>query len=104
MSEFQRITAYFALFVLFSCLGCSEPPNSESGSLPAKHIVQQSETLSTIARKYYGEEHTGWWQHIYVANKDLLKTPTKLSVGQVITVPEPPDPNSFQYEEDFSKL
>lgn len=85
--------------------GCRQPPGASlSSEYPITHIVEQGETLSTLARKYYGEDKTGWWQHLYKENKQLLGGNIEVSAGQLLVIPAPPDPSKFRYEADFSKI
>ncbi len=50
------------------------------------HKVRNGETLSSIAKKYYGSAN--WWQHISNANNRL--DPYRLREGQIIRVPKTP--------------
>ncbi|MFM8788344.1 MAG: LysM peptidoglycan-binding domain-containing protein, partial [Chthoniobacterales bacterium] len=52
---------------------------------PQSHTVVSGDTLSKIARKYYGS--SGDWQQIAEANKAILPDPTKLKPGMVLTIP-----------------
>ena len=52
---------------------------------PQSHTVVSGDTLSRIARKYYGS--SGDWQKIAEANKAILPDPTKLKPGMVLTIP-----------------
>jgi len=52
---------------------------------PRSHTVVSGDTLSKIARKFYGS--SGDWQKIAEANKAVLPDPTKLKVGMVLTIP-----------------
>ena len=51
------------------------------------HIVRPNETLSTIAKKHYG--NPGNWRKIYNANRNqLLKGPDKLKTGTKLIIPD----------------
>ena len=53
---------------------------------PAKtYTVQKGDTLEKIAQKFYGSSRR--WPKIYKANKDTLKNPNRLHVGQTLTIP-----------------
>ena len=52
---------------------------------PQSHTVVSGDTLSKIARKFYGS--SGDWQKIAEANKATLPDPTKLKPGMVLTIP-----------------
>lgn len=51
-----------------------------------KVVTDQSTTLSKLARKYY--DNTYCWVYIYIANKDKIKNPNKLTPGIELTIPE----------------
>ena len=49
------------------------------------HVVVAGETLSTIAKKYYGgEKH---WKLLFKANHDRVPDPKKLPIGTVLVLP-----------------
>ena len=50
------------------------------------HIVHPGETLSSIARQYYGSP--GKWQKIYQANQETVKNPNKLIPGTKLIIPD----------------
>jgi len=50
------------------------------------YTVAPGDTLSSIATKYYGDASK--YQKIFEANKDILKTPDSLQVGQKLRIPE----------------
>jgi nucleoid-associated protein YgaU len=50
-----------------------------------KYTVQKGDTLQKISQKYFGS--TKKWMKIYEANKDTLKGPDKIYVGQVLNIP-----------------
>jgi nucleoid-associated protein YgaU len=55
--------------------------------LPMKtYEVVAGDTLSKIAKKYYGD--AGKYMKIFNANKDQLKDPDKIKVGQKLKIPE----------------
>lgn len=49
------------------------------------HEVQPGETLSKIAQKYYGD--ASLYPQIFEANKDILKDPNLIKVGQKLRIP-----------------
>ncbi len=54
--------------------------------VPAKvHVVAAGETLSKIAKAYYGD--AGKYMKIFEANKDQLSDPDKIKVGQKLKIP-----------------
>lgn len=50
------------------------------------HKVQSNDSLSKIARKYYGD--VAKWKRIYEANRDNMSDPDALYVGQELLIPE----------------
>jgi len=61
------------------------PVAAPTPSAPRSHTVVSGDTLSRIARKYYGSSAD--WQKIAEANKAILPDPTKLKPGMVLTIP-----------------
>ena len=52
---------------------------------PRVHTVASGDTLSTIAKRYYGS--TSRWTEILEANKPALKDPASLRVGMKLKIP-----------------
>jgi nucleoid-associated protein YgaU len=50
-----------------------------------KYTVKKGDQLTLIAFRMYGKSYQ--WKIIYDANKDVIKNPHKLSVGQILTIP-----------------
>jgi len=50
------------------------------------HVVAAGDTLSKIAKKYYGD--ASQYRKIFEANKDQLKDPDKINVGQKLRIPQ----------------
>ncbi len=63
------------------------PKSAESKSWDATqwHVVEQGETLSKISKKYYGDATL--YMKIFEANKDVLKNPDLIKVGQKLRIP-----------------
>lgn len=59
--------------------------NSEKGS--QTFVVTKTAYLSNISRKFYGSYV--FWVYIYLENKDIIKDPDNLPVGETITIPSP---------------
>ena len=51
----------------------------------AEYTVAPGDTLGYLALKYYGDQYK--WEKIYEANKQTMKNPHSLYVGQKITLP-----------------
>lgn len=51
-----------------------------------EYTVKPGDTLWKIAEKEYGGSHR--WKYLYELNKDRIKNPNKLKVGQKIIIPE----------------
>ena len=62
---------------------------AKSVSVPAtksgQYTVKTGDTLSYLALKYYGDQYK--WEKIYEANKQAMKSPHSLYVGQKIIIP-----------------
>jgi nucleoid-associated protein YgaU len=56
-----------------------------SSSTSTEYTVKAGDTLSHLALQYYG--HAGKWPQIYEANKETMKNPHYLFIGQKIFVP-----------------
>ncbi len=50
------------------------------------HEVQSGDTLSSIAKKHYGDANA--YQKIFAANQPMLKDPDEIYPGQVLIIPE----------------
>ena len=57
-----------------------------SGQGAQTYTVAKGDTLSKIAKQYYGS--AGQWKRIYEANKDTIKNPDLIYPGQTFTIPE----------------
>lgn len=51
-----------------------------------KYLVAAGDTLSTIAKKFFGDANR--WKDIFEANKDTIKDPNTIQVGQELNIPE----------------
>ncbi len=50
-----------------------------------KYVVAAGDTLSAIAAKFYGDANR--WKEILEANKDTIKNPNAIRVGQELVIP-----------------
>jgi ABC-type amino acid transport substrate-binding protein/phage tail protein X len=59
------------------------------GEMVDTYVVQSGDTLSKIARKYYGDAWATSWQRIYAANRDVIgENPSRLKVGMTLDIPQ----------------
>lgn len=49
------------------------------------HVVAKGETLSHIAKQYYGDARL--YRQIFEANREVLKDPDRVRVGQKLRIP-----------------
>ncbi|HET7704505.1 MAG TPA: LysM peptidoglycan-binding domain-containing protein [Thermoanaerobaculia bacterium] len=68
-------------------LGSGMAPSGQSSQSSAgrTHKVVKGDTLSAIAKQYYGNAND--YKKIFEANKDQLKDPDKIQVGQTLRIP-----------------
>ncbi len=59
----------------------------EKNDLFGVYEVQPGDSLSKVAKKYYGDPNR--FQEIFDANKDVLKDPNKINPGQKLKLPNP---------------
>jgi len=74
----SRITALALALVM--ALALAAP------AVAAEYTVVKGDSLSKIAQKTWG--NASRWKEIYEANKDTVKHPNKIYVGQTLTIPE----------------
>jgi ABC-type amino acid transport substrate-binding protein/phage tail protein X len=64
-------------------------PSARAAKAADKYVVQPGDTLSKIARKYYGEAWATSWQRIYEANRDVIgNDPSRLKIGMALDIPQ----------------
>ena len=68
-------------------LGSGMAPSGQSSQSSAGRTrkVVKGDTLSAIAKQYYGNAND--YKKIFEANKDQLKDPDKIQVGQTLRIP-----------------
>jgi LysM repeat protein/septum formation topological specificity factor MinE len=59
--------------------------DSKASSTSQEYTVSAGDTLSLLALRYYGNSQK--WQKIYEANKNTVKNPNYIYIGQKITIP-----------------
>jgi len=62
-----------------------EKVESEVKVSTREYVIRRNDTLSKIAQEQLGKAHR--WKYLYELNKDRIKDPNKLKVGQKITIP-----------------
>jgi nucleoid-associated protein YgaU len=70
------------------------PPGPAAGSKGRTHTVQEGETLSSLAVRYYGDASQS--SFLFRANRSQLLGPDRLPVGTVLLIPELPPRSSTQ--------
>jgi nucleoid-associated protein YgaU len=66
--------------------GSTTDPVGRTAPAPRSYTVQNGDTLSGIAERYYGSASK--WRLIYEANRDLIKDPDLIYPGQTVRIPE----------------
>ena len=64
---------------------------ASSGSVIAEYTVKEGDTLSQIAKNFYGVTGPEYWNLIQAANKDLIKDVNMIDPGQVFKIPALPE-------------
>jgi LysM repeat protein len=64
----------------------SAPEAAAPGAEGRIHIVVSGDTLSALAQKYYGK--AGLYMKIFEANRDILKDPNLIKIGQKLRIPK----------------
>ena len=66
---------------------------STPGARPQQYVVQEGDTLATIAQQHYGEDvgnRLVTIDTLFVANRRILKSRNELKIGQQLTIPSVP--------------
>jgi len=64
-----------------------QPAAPRHASRPVVHTVGPGDTLTAIARRYYGPQHGDKHELIFRANRNVLADRSSLSVGQALVIP-----------------
>jgi len=66
--------------------GDTKPQTSPAENPYAQyHVVEKGDTLSKIAKQYYGD--AGLYPQIFEANRNILSDPNKIYPGQKLLIP-----------------
>ena len=68
-------------------LDAYELPAAAAAATIATHVVEAGESLSKIARRFYGSG--ALWKEILAANRDHIDDPDEIFIGQELRIPEP---------------
>ncbi len=71
---------------VFSDLSLEVHVEAGGASGQRTYTVQRGDTLSALAQRYYG--NATQYNKIFDANRDQLKDPDKIQVGQTLKIPE----------------
>jgi LysM repeat protein len=85
--QIKQIDKNFANDLMAQITFLSDAPAPKPQNTPTLriHKVVSGDTLSKIAKKYYGKANE--YMKIFEANKDKLKDPDKISPGQDLIIP-----------------
>ncbi|MBE3068890.1 MAG: LysM peptidoglycan-binding domain-containing protein [Planctomycetes bacterium] len=64
-----------------------QPPPLVAAQERTVHKVDRGDTLTSIARRYFGKEGEGMWKKIHEANRQAIRDPNRLVVGQELVIP-----------------
>jgi NitT/TauT family transport system substrate-binding protein len=59
--------------------------SSPASGAVQEYTIKSGDTLSKLALQFYGKMH--YWEKIYAANKDTVRNPNFIFVGQIIKIP-----------------
>ena len=93
MAGILSVVLVFVTGSLFAQSGTAPAPNvPEISNLDLTalqvHVVVQGDTLSKIARRYYGEQGGYYFPLILFANRDQISDPDVLRPGMQLNIPE----------------
>ena len=61
------------------------PARAQGGQTPQMYTVKPGDTLSKISKQFYGNPND--YMKIFNANRDKLKDPDQISIGQELKIP-----------------
>ncbi len=62
-------------------------PAAAAEAQTRSHVVEAGDTLTGIARKFYGPGKQREYKRIFAANRGTMRTDSDLSIGQVLVIP-----------------
>lgn len=75
------------VLALILCLGLTIPAlAAEEADAAVIHTVSRGDNLSKLALRYYGSRFA--WKRIYEANRDIIKNPNLIFIGQKLVIPD----------------
>jgi len=63
------------------------PPPPRAQDVAQEYTVKAGDTLSHLALRYYRDASTSKWMKIYEANKETVRNPNYIYIGQKIMIP-----------------
>jgi nucleoid-associated protein YgaU len=70
----------------------SDGEGAPNGAPRRRHRVVDGDTLSTLALRYFGRADR--WMDIFAANREVLKDPDVLPIGDLLTIPTDGSPST----------
>jgi len=75
-----------SIVTILALVAISSGPRAAAAGDASQYVVKRGQTLSLIASDVLGDPEL--WPAIYRANRDQIKDPTILHVGQRLAIPE----------------
>jgi hypothetical protein len=69
----------------FQIVAPNAAPNANDGGRPAQYTVKKGDSLSSISRRFYGNE--SGWKAILEANRERLPDPDHVPAGTILRLP-----------------
>ena len=79
----RHLTALFAILIIASFVVLPNVASAHGAAAPRTYTVRSGDTLSKIARAH----GLSSWQALYAANRDRIRNPNVVYVGQLLTIP-----------------
>ena len=84
-NQIKQVEKNYKLDLMAEITFLSDAPAPKAAPAARLHKVVAGDTLSKIAKKYYGNAND--YMKIFNANKNILKDPDKINVGQELIIP-----------------